>query len=108
MTAIPPIVDSNISNIAIEDADKANLLNNYFASIPTIIDSDDLPDFNTRTDSEIMGFEPTQGKIIDIIQSLKINKASGLDTISHHMLKQTVNSISIPLLIIFKKYLEYC
>ena len=54
MTAIPPLVDSNTSNIALEDADKANLLNNYFASISTIIDSDDdLPEFNTRTDSEI-------------------------------------------------------
>ena len=109
MTAIPPLVDSNTSNIAIEDADKANLLNNYFASISTIIDSDDdLPEFNTRTDSEITGFEPTQVEIIDIIKSLKINKASGLDTISHHMLKQTVNSISIPLLLLFQKCLEYC
>ena len=108
MTAIPPLVDSNTSNIAIEDADKANLFNNYFASISSIIDSDEyLPEFDTRTDSEITGFEPAQDEVIDIIQSLKINKTSGLDTISHHMLKQTVNSISIPVLLLFQKCLEY-
>ena len=108
MSTIPPLMNDTNANIAVEDEEKAELLNNYFTSISTIPDSnDDLPDFNRRTEHEITDFEITQENIKDIMKSLKINKASGIDSISHHILKNTVNTISIPLLLLFNKCIEY-
>jgi hypothetical protein len=40
-------------------------------------------------------------EISDILKSLNIKKASEHDLISHHMLKNTANTVSIPLKIIF-------
>jgi hypothetical protein len=39
-------------------------------------------------------------EISDILKSLNIKRASGHDLISHHMLKNTANAVSIPLKII--------
>ena len=107
MSTIPPLINDTNANIAVEDEEKAELLNNYFTGISTIPDpDDDLPNFSSRTEHEITDFEITQENIIDIIKSLKINKAPGIDSISHHILKNTVDTISIPLLL-FNKCIEY-
>jgi hypothetical protein len=54
-----------------------------------------------RTNSKLAIIEFTIKDISDILKSLNIKKASGHDLISHHMLKNTANTVSIPLKIIF-------
>jgi uncharacterized protein (UPF0261 family) len=72
----------------------ACLLNNYFCSISTLNDSNtSKPDFPRRTN--------TTSKVVDILQMLKLGKASGLDSISHQMLKKTCNTVCVRLSLLF-------
>ena len=86
--SIPPLVDLQSGNIAISDQEKATFLNNYFVDISTIDDADDdTPPCPPRTHNSIELINIHETDIVDIIKTLNTNKASGLDEISHHMLK---------------------
>lgn len=105
--SIPPLFDPITNSIQIEDDKKANILNKYFVDISTIDENDtELPDFPLRTDKSISHIEFTENDIIDILTSLKSNKAIGIDYISHNMLKYTASTISRPLNMLFKMSLE--
>ncbi len=108
---IPPlsniINDERIPDMASEDEDKCNLLNKYFTSISNLNDQNvPLPDFEKRTNSEISDLHIEIDEIVDIIQVLVPNKASGPDSISHRMLKLCPRDIAPPLQIIFNKSLN--
>ena len=45
----------------------------------------------------------TSKDVHDIIKSLKVNKASGMDGLSNRILKEAIDSISEPLCKIFNK-----
>ena len=80
------------------DQDKANFLNDYFASISTVNDSEtQLPPFNKTTDNSLSQINCTELKIKNIIEVLNSNKASGDDGISHKMLKGVSKTVSKPL-----------
>ena len=73
-----------------DDHGKANLLNKYFSSVSSLDDTDsEIPEFLPRTDSSIVAILITPAEVHDILGTLKLGKASGLDNISHHMLKHT-------------------
>jgi hypothetical protein len=81
-----------------DDYEKAFLLNNYFCSISTLNDSNiSKPDFPLRTNATLDFFQITPSKVLDILQILKLGKASVLDSISHQMLKKTCNTVCDPL-----------
>ena len=42
-----------------------------------------------------------QSEVVDVLRILKVNKASGPDGISHRMLKNTSQTISVPLTKLF-------
>ena len=46
--------------------------------------------------------------IVDVIKTLNTNKASGLDEISHHMLKNTVQTVTKPLMTLFNMCVRNC
>ena len=82
--------------------EKACLRNNYLCSISTLNDSNtSKPDFPLRTNTTIDLFQITPGKVLHILQVLKLGKASDLDSISHQMLKKTCNNICVPLSLLF-------
>ena len=61
---------------------KENILNNFFASICTPIDSAGyLPSFLYRTGSRIKSFHVTENNILAIMKTLDPNKAHGCDNI---------------------------
>ena len=86
-----------------DDYEKACLLNNYFCSISTLNDSNtSKPDFPLRTNATLDFFQITPSKVLDILQILKLGKASGLDSICHQMLKKTCNTVCVvPLSLLF-------
>ncbi len=103
----PTALDTLGQNYSTSDLDKANTLNNYFTSISTIDDSNtNLPDFHSLTDSSIDTIEITQQEISDVLSNLVINKASGPDEISHKMLKETSETICLPLSIVFNRSIQ--
>ena len=108
--AFIPALNQNPSNedpTCFSDEDEANLLNEYFASITNINDEDmTLPKFDKRTSSTLEFMTITKQEISDIVKCLPLNKASGPDRISHKLLKETVNSISLPLSLLFNLSLQ--
>ena len=75
------------NDILVDDVEKANLLNSYFCSISSVDDGNrDVPELPVRTLSTVEIDEISLQEIIDILDSLKLGKASGNDGISHHML----------------------
>ena len=106
-TVIPPLVDPETSKIVIEDNQKCELLNNYFSSISSIDDSNHItPQFPRRCQENLCNIVITRTDVKDALQVLKLGKATGHDAISHHMLKYSADSLSLPLYILFSKSLS--
>ena len=84
-------------------------LNSYFQSISTVNDNNiTLPDFASRTSSNLFEIVISKNEVCDVIKCLKLNKASGPDGISHLLLQRTVDSISGPLCLLFNLSLYNC
>ena len=82
---------------------KANIFNNFFASICTPIDNTTcLPSFSYRTGSRIKSFHVTENDILAIMKTLDPNKDHGCDNISITMIKIFNQSPTLPLKIIFE------
>ena len=79
---------NGVNILHFNNQDKANCLNDYFASISTVNDSEThLPPFSKITDNSLSQINCTELEIANIIEVLNSNKASGDDGISHKMLK---------------------
>ena len=103
--SIPPLLydDTMFS----DDFQKANILNKYFTSISNIADADENVNiYNQPPTHNLENISITSKDVYDIIKSLKVNKASGMDGVSHRILKEAIESISEPLCKIFNKSLH--
>ena len=79
-------------------------MNKYFSSISKLDEEyATLLQFDSKTNNIIHEIHITENEIIDVIQILDPNKATGPDKISHKMLKISSDKITKPLLIIFNK-----
>jgi hypothetical protein len=95
---MPPLLDAENDILYVDDIDKRNLLNSFFCSISNLDDNNCIPhNLELRTNSKLAIIEFTIKDISDILKSLNVKKASGHDLISHHMLKNTAITVSIPL-----------
>ena len=105
--AIPPLF---VDNKFISDfRKKANIFNNFFASICTPINNASiLPASSYRTKQRINSFRVSECDILAIIKGLDPAKAHGLDNISIKMIKICNDSITKPLKIIFEQSLKQC
>ena len=67
---------------------KANIFNNVFASICSVIDNGSfLPSFSNSSGSRINYFHFTENNLLGIIKTLDPNKAHGCNDISVKMIK---------------------
>ncbi|XP_071133192.1 uncharacterized protein [Mytilus edulis] len=108
---IPPLQNiintEKIDEIAYKDEEKCELLNKYFNLISKLNEENiNLPQFETKSNNKICDIHVTIQEIIDMINILDPNKASGPDVISHRMLKICPDKVAIPLQIIFNKSLS--
>ena len=82
------------------------MLNNYFASQATLDDDNRrLPHF-TPVQHHLASISITIQDVKDVLRNLNVNKASGPDLISPHLLKEGAIILSWPLSIIFNRSLE--
>ena len=106
-SSIPPLcstLPNGENQWHFNDQDKANCLNDYFASISTVNDEHtQLPPFPKLTDNSLSEINCTEHEIQTIIEVLDPNKASGDDGISHKMLKGVSKSVSKPLCILMNR-----
>ena len=102
---IPPLfVNGNfVSDFSV----KANLFNEFYASICTPIkNSSVLPPLRYRTNKKLSYFSVSEKDILLIIKALDSSKAHGYDNLSIKMIKLCEKSITIPLKLIFEESLK--
>lgn len=106
---IPPIQytsDTGEFNIAFTDTEKVDVLNKYFSSVSNVDDTlNQLPQLYHICNDKLNNVNIEEQEVIDIIKILPVNKAIGPDTISHKMLKSTLQSVAKPLCLLFNKSL---
>ena len=109
---IPPLKTTSETGeevYAFTHLEKANCLNDYFVSISTVDDSNaSLPPFTPRTENALNFLHIEESEIVDVVQTLIVNKASGDDQISHRILKNTCHTIKKPLCIQFNRSFREC
>ena len=77
---IPPLFEND--DVICDFREKAEIFNNYFASICTPLDdSDEVPIVDLRTAQSLSTINISKEKIMEIIRSLDPNKSSGWDGI---------------------------
>ena len=89
-----------------DDSEKAEVLNNYFSSVFTKEDTDNIPIFKSQCDNVIENFNINSSDMAKALKSLKINKSPGPDGIHPRLLKELAVEISIPLTFIFNKSIK--
>lgn len=107
--SIPPLYDVVSNNHVYDDKAKANLLNSYFCSISLLNDGNHFPpNVPSKTEATLTSIIVSEQDVKDILKSLQVGKASGEDSISHQMLKNTADTISKPLAYLFNYCLQNC
>ena len=110
VSTIPPLCTTNIDGSQVwhvNDEDKADSLNSYFASVSSLDDSQaDLPPFVEFTDNSLDTIEITEEEVNDVLENLDPNKASGPDMISNKMVKKVSKVVAKPLCILFNRSLR--
>ena len=90
-----------------DNQEKAEILNNYFASVFAEEGPEALPDFEERNFAEpLTNIEINETKIIKTIDKLKASKFQGPDQIHPKLIKECKDSLTKPLEILFKKSME--
>ncbi|MCG8048002.1 MAG: endonuclease/exonuclease/phosphatase family protein [Candidatus Thiodiazotropha taylori] len=104
---IPPLTKINQDGqctYCFSEEEKADSLNEYFASISTVNDTgSNLPIFQPKTQHTLLNISCTALEISNLIDILNPNKATGPDSISNRMLKMVSQEISLPLEILFNR-----
>ena len=104
-SGIPTLFENNTQ--ITDNRDKAELLNNFFASQTHLPPSNNnLPPFNYITDARLDHITITPTAVKHILLNLNTNKAVGEDTISNKLLKNCADSLCLPLAIIFQRSID--
>ena len=101
LPTIPPLlVDCKLVS---DFCKKANILNNFFASICRPIENAScLSSFSYRTGSRIKPSDDTENNILAIIKTLDLDKVHGCGNTSIKMIKICSQSLTLPLKTIFE------
>ena len=104
---IPPLLEND--NLISEDDKKADIFNNYFASIASLDYSKPLPklpDFQFLTDVRIQHIQTSELEVQRLLSHLNVHKSTGPGAIGNWVLKHCSTSLCKPLIAIFKKSLS--
>ena len=106
--SIPPLIDSNGSPV-IDDIEKANILNHFFADQTKLDTTDKRPpniDPPAHPPPQLQEVQVTEPEVLKALNSLKVNKSTGPDEIPTKLLKMTALLIAAPLTKLFNKILQ--
>ena len=100
------LIDDN-GDVHTDNECKAELLNKFFQSVFTIEpENDSLPAFNPRTDLVLDKIIFNVETVKKYLQKINENKSQGSDSIHPKLLKETIDSITLPVTNIFNKSME--
>ena len=95
------------TSASVSDLEKAECLNNFFASISSL--NEELaffPPFTKKTNNNLSQITIFESEIKDLIRCLNPNKASGPDSFHHRMFIGVAEQMSKPLAILFNRSLS--
>ena len=94
-------------NIKTEDVDKAEILNDFFASVFTVEDNEDMPEFEQKVkdDKYINNVDIKAEKVLKQLKTLNSAKSCGPDECHPYFLKECADEFYLPLTDIFRKTL---
>ena len=102
---IPPLLVNG--KFVLNFCTKANLFNDFFASICTPINNGStMPPFAYKTNVRINSFRINHNDISLTIKNIDLNKAHGCDNISIKMIQICGESIALPLKLLFETALK--
>ena len=105
-TGVADLIDPATSTLVSSDADKANILNKYFASVFTEEPTEPPPpDIATELSEHLTDLAIPRCTIVSKLKSLDKSKSPGYDGFHPIVLVETAEIIATPLLIIFEKTL---
>lgn len=87
--------------------DKANAINDYFATVSSLDVEPEIPNIPPLAPCELSDIVVSEQEIFDQFQILNVNKPGGPDNLPPKFLKAIFQSIVKPLLILFNKSLYY-
>ena len=104
---IPPLLEND--NLVSEDDRKADIFNNYFATIAFLDHSEPLPklpDFQFLTDARIQNIQTSELEVQRLLSKLNVHKSTGPDAIGNWVLKHCSSSLCKPLTALFNESLN--
>ena len=106
-SSIPALKKDDI--LIVDDADKANVLNDFFFRDQTIINDNgvELPQFdNYNVLSELSSLHLTPDEIETVFKSLPVDKAAGPDGIINRIPRELARELSVPFCCLFNRSLQ--
>jgi hypothetical protein len=104
-TPISPLKNTN-NDVTTNNLEMANILNDFFASVFTAENVDNMPQKVRETNVEISGVEFTRGKLLQKLQNLKADSAPGPDNIHPRILKELRFELADPPSKLFTKSMD--
>jgi len=90
--------------VAETDGEKAEVLNDFFASVFTEEDLSNIPTINNLHDTQLLeGLEITEEVVLKKLAELNPAKSAGPDNLHPRFLKELAHDLATPLTILFKK-----
>ncbi|XP_078603467.1 uncharacterized protein LOC144877425 [Branchiostoma floridae x Branchiostoma japonicum] len=94
-------------SMALTGLDKAEVLNNFFASVFTDENTSSIPRANAKTVTSVLdNFEISRETVERKLSELNPTKSAGPDGLHSRLLKELASELSYPVTVIFKKSLE--
>ena len=93
------------NEFAENNADKANMLNEYFSSQSVVNDINKMLPPRTDTNNELNSITISEQEVKDVLDNLNVTKACGPDLISPRLLKIGASMLSKPLATVFNRSL---
>ena len=89
-----------------DDHEKANELNSFFSLVFTKNENDSMPEFQPDINSSVCDITVTKTKVESMLKLLNVSKSTGPDEFHPRFLKETAESIALPVTILFNKSLS--
>ena len=88
-------------SLTLNDSEKSQVLNKFFASVFTKEDSQNIPDFERCSNNTLSNISITKEDMCKALRSLKTNKSPGPDEIHPRILNELSNELAYPLKTLF-------